>query len=157
LAVVFFEACAGQTICRLSSPAAALFCGLCLPAVSPLPCHAHCPPQRRCPVQFALPPTCSFHVRQDHRRMQQFASCKNCPVGSNNAGLQWRPARRVASTPPSTVPFAPTRGLHLGSPCAVVCYAVKGGGLGLHVSSRPSSPHLHFVSQRLHASSLAPC
>ena len=26
---------------------------------------------------------------------QQFASCKNCPVGSCNTGLRWRPVHRV--------------------------------------------------------------
>ena len=35
------------------------------------------------------PPPCQFHVRQDRR-----SSCTDCPVGSCNTGLQWRPVRR---------------------------------------------------------------
>ena len=58
------------------------------------------------PVQFALPHSVSFHfacprsfhVRQDRCQGQQFASCENCPVGSCNTGLQWRPVRRVHLT-----------------------------------------------------------
>ena len=119
----YYKACAGRIIRRLCLPATALFCGLCVPARL---CHAM-------PTAFIvhapfilLCPPCSFHVRQD--RKQQFASCKNCPVGSYNAGLQWWPAHRVASKPPSTVPFAPARRLHLCSPCAVVrCGHVKRG------------------------------
>ena len=74
--------------------------------LSPFACHAHCPSQRSCPRSFA-PVHC--HVRQDHRLLgpavcqgQQFVFslfqhvCKlqDCPVGSCNTGLQWRPVHR---------------------------------------------------------------
>ena len=103
------------------------------------------------------PPPCSFHVCQD--RKQQFASCKDCPVSSYNAGLQWRPACRITSTPPFTVlqglpcrqPRQETAFVQPMRRCSLRPFK-KGGGLGLHVSSRPSSPHLRFMSQRLHAS-----
>ena len=58
----------------------------CLP---PLPCHAHCPPQRSCSRSVCFAPPVHVHVRQDRR-----ASCTDCPVGSYNTGLQWRPVRR---------------------------------------------------------------
>ena len=89
LAVCFVEACAGRRVRRLCPPAVACSAGyVCLLAFAmpcPLPFSTFLPPFS-C---FALPP-CSFHGRQD----QQFASCKNCPVGSCNTGLQWRPVRR---------------------------------------------------------------
>ncbi len=94
------EACTGRIVCRLCLPAAALFSRLCLPcpplpclACSPLPCHACCP-HRYCPPGSVLicPAPCSFPCVPGLK--QQFASCKNCPVGSYNAGLQWRPVRR---------------------------------------------------------------
>ena len=46
------------------------------------------------PVQCCFSP-CSFHVRQDQR-----VSCTNCPVGSYNTGLQWRPVRRFLTFRP---------------------------------------------------------
>ena len=161
LAVVCYKACAGQTTCRLCLPAAAVSCELCVPARL---CHAMPTAHIHLPRSVLLCPHPLFSpcAPGSSKKLQQFASCKNCPVGSNNAGLQWRPARHVASTPHflccKDCPVGSrARGLHLGSPCAVVRYVIKGGGLGLHVGSRPSSPHLHFASQRLHASSLAPC
>ena len=83
----FLVACAGRRVRRLCPPAVALFCGLC--ACLPLPCHAHCP-SHRCPVQFcfAHPPVHSMCARI------VASSCKDCPVGSCNTGLQWRPVRR---------------------------------------------------------------
>ena len=111
------KACAGRIICRLF-----LLQGLCrsfhLPAVFAtrpvpvsfatgpfcynglvLPCHAlpaclcH-DPMPAALVAFApfLPPV-PYHVRQDHR-----ASCRDCPVGSRNTGLHWRPVHRLFAT-----------------------------------------------------------
>ena len=150
-----------QGLCRSDRPPAVLACnGLILRALracSPLPCHAHCPPQRSCPRSFCFAPTCLFP----------------CAPGSSQATVcklqelsRWQLQCGSAVTarapccihPPFTVPFAPARRLHLCSPCAVVhCTHLKGGGLGLRVSSRPRSPHLRFMRQRLHASRLAPC
>ena len=44
------------------------------------------------PFSFALPPPVHFHVCRDRR---EAASCTDCPVGSYNTGLQWRPVRRL--------------------------------------------------------------
>ena len=85
-----FKACAGRIVRRLFSPAAALFCRLCLPATFAI--HTCCP-HRVCPVLFCFAPPVHFHVHQDRR-----ASCKDCPVGSYNTGLQWRPVRRLTFT-----------------------------------------------------------
>ena len=54
------------------------------------------------------------------------------PVGSRNMGTAFEQPMRRCPLP------------------------IKGGGLGLHLGSQPSSPHLHFMSQRLRVSSLAP-
>ena len=55
-------------LCRAENPPAVsacsgMFCRLCLPAVSPLPCHAHCPSHQFAPRSFCFAPG-SFHVRQ---------------------------------------------------------------------------------------------
>ena len=82
-----FKACAGRIVRRLRLPAAALFCRLCLPDHL---CHAIPTALLIVLAPFILLfPPCSFHVRQDRR-----TSCTDCPVGSYNAGLQWRPVRR---------------------------------------------------------------
>ena len=156
-----FKACAGRIVRRLCLPAAALFSRLCLPATFAMPCPL--PSSTFLPHSMLLCPTCSCPCAPGSSQKQQFASCKNCPVGSYNAGLQWWPVHRVASIRSSLCcrdcPVGSrARRLHLRSPCAIVhCTHLKGGGLGLRVSSRPSSPHLRFMSQGLHASSLVPC
>ena len=61
--------------------------------------HIHQPP-----FYFALPPPVHFHVRQDRR-----GSCKDCPVGSYNTGLQWRPVRRFL-----TLSFLPAESIDPG-------------------------------------------
>ena len=84
----FFKACAGRIVRRLCSPAAALFCRLCLPAATfamPCPLPSSFLPRSFC---FAHPP-CSFPCAPGSSK-----SCKDCPVGSYNTGLQWRPVRR---------------------------------------------------------------
>ena len=67
-----------------------LFCRLC---ACYSPCHAHCPHQRSCPRSvlccFAL---VHVHVRQD--QLPTVCKLQDCPVGSCNTGLQWRPVRR---------------------------------------------------------------
>ena len=94
------EACTGRIVCSCASrpvpgrssagcvhlqrPCSTGFA--CLP---PLPCHAHCPPQRSCPVHFALPTPLFISMCA-----RIVASCTDCPVGSYNTGLQWRPVRR---------------------------------------------------------------
>ena len=53
----------------------------------PLPFSSVCPRSvLLCPLFISM---CARIVE-----LQQFASCKNCPVGSCNTGLQWRPVRR---------------------------------------------------------------
>ena len=103
-----------------------------------LPCHlCHAMPTAPlnvlAPVHFALPPHLFIP----------------CAPGSSSSCNSLQAAR--------TVPLAATTRVCSGGPRAVVRYAIKSGSLGLHVGSRPSSPHLHCASQRLHASSLAPC
>ena len=134
LVAVCYEACAGRRVRWLCLPAvpvqqAVCLYILCLPC--PLPSSVLAPVQFVCFAPFSLlclP--CSFHVRQDrHLRLQNQHVCKlrDCPVGSNNAGQQWRPAHRVVSNTPLPVlqdclqAAAPWR-LHLGSPCAVARY-----------------------------------
>ena len=90
-----FEACAGRRVHRLCPPAVALFCGLCVC----LPCHlCHVIPlpfSTVCPVLFILSaPVHSMCARIESSFIQHVASCKNCPVGSCNTGLQRRPVRR---------------------------------------------------------------
>ena len=70
-------------------------------ACSPFACHAHCPQQFAprssllCPVQFIVLCPCSFQVRQDHPVCcTTVCKLRDCPVGSCNTGLQWRPVRR---------------------------------------------------------------
>ena len=79
---LFLEACAGRRICWLCLPAVPCSAG-CVP-VHPLPAmptalisSRPCSVVLLCPVQcsFCFAP-CSFHVRQDRRLLQQFASCK---------------------------------------------------------------------------------
>ena len=80
-----YKACAGQIICRLCLPAAAWFCGLCLLACSPLPCHAHCPSHRLPPVHFALPSVHSMCARinslQAARTVLLAAATRACSGG----------------------------------------------------------------------------
>ena len=108
LAVCFFEACPGQIARRLCLPAVALFCRLC--ACSPLPCPL---PFSCCPRSFCFAPLfipCGPGSNQQVCK-QHVCKLQDCPVGSNNAGLQWRPARRVVSTTPLPV----LQGLPVGS------------------------------------------
>ena len=84
------------------------FCSAdCVPAATLcLPCPL---PSSSCPVHFACPrPFCFIVLYTCFMSMcarivmlgpavcqgQQFASCENCPVGSCNTGLQWRPVHR---------------------------------------------------------------
>ena len=101
-----FEACAGRRIRWLCPPAVPVLWAVCL--LPPFACHAHCPHQRSCPHSSLLFPVlfilllCSpvhCHVRQDRFQPNQHV-CKllDCPVGSCNTGLQWRPVRRVHLT-----------------------------------------------------------
>ena len=129
-------------------------------ACPPLPCHTYCPRHSVCPVLFCILPP--LFITMCARIVAK--GCEDCPVGSYNTGLQWRPVHRVCVLPVHQlcslrVPLELARRLHLRSSCTVLFTAstLKGGGPGLHVSSRPRPPRLHFMSQRLHASSLAPC
>ena len=106
---VCFEACAGRRVRRLCLPAVpvlrAVFacCHLCLPC--PLPSSTSCP-RSVCfaPVQFALF-ACTLFISMCARITVVRASsllsgpavCRlqDCPVGSCNTGLQWRPVHRV--------------------------------------------------------------
>ena len=124
-----------QGLCRSDRPPAVLACnGLVLRAL--LACHL-CHAMPTAPVHqppfILLCPHLFISMCAGIIASQQFASCKNCPVGSYNAGLQWRPVPRIASTPHSLCckdcPVGSRAGrLHLCSPCAVVrCGHVKRG------------------------------
>ena len=80
-------------LCRSDRPPAVFACsGPVLPALfacSPLPCHAHCPDHQFAPVQFCFAP---LFISMCARIV--VASCTDCPVGSYNTVLQWRPVRR---------------------------------------------------------------
>ena len=116
LPAVYCKACAGRIICRMfycKACAGHFICRLCLlqglcRSASPagpfcynglvLPCHALSAclcldpmPASSC-VAFA-PVFVHYHVRQDHR-----ACCRDCPVGSRNTGLHWRPVHRFLFT-----------------------------------------------------------
>ena len=94
LLAVCFEACAGRRVRRL-----------CLPAV---PCSAGCVPARLChamptallnslpPFIFlCLPPVHSMCARiEPTSLLHHVCKLQDCPVGSCNTGLQWRPVRR---------------------------------------------------------------
>ena len=127
-----------QGLCRSDHPPAVFACsGPVQPAL--LACHlCNAMPTALlnvlAPFCFDLPPPpCSFPCTPASSRKQQFASCKNCPIGSYNAGLQWRPVHRVAFTHHSLCckdcPVSShARRLHLRSSCAVVrCSHVKRG------------------------------
>ena len=74
---------------RLQRPSSAGY--VCLLAFA-MPCPL--PFSSFAPVQCCFAP-CSFHVRQDQR-----VRCTNCPVGSYNTGLQWRPVCRFLTFRP---------------------------------------------------------
>ena len=93
----------------------------CLPTFAMI--HAYCP-RSFCPVLFCIPPPVHYHVRQDHR-----ARCRDCPDGSCNTGLHRRSVHRLF----------------------VHCAHLKGGGLGLRVSSLASCYDFCF-SHRVHRS-----
>ena len=107
---VCFEACAGRRIRWLCLPAVALFCGLCacchpLPAMPTALLNVLAPVQLLCPHSFALFATFIAMCARIDSSTVCFQSgpavCKlqDCPVGSCNTGLQWRPVRRVHLTP----------------------------------------------------------
>ena len=83
----------------------------CVPAAI-FACHAHCPSQHLAPVQFCFAPvhvaSLCFHLFMPCAPGSPFSRAggllsvrasslraTNCPVGSCNTGLQWRPVRRV--------------------------------------------------------------
>ena len=120
------EACAGRRI-RWLCCLQCLFCGLCLPCHLCLPCPL--PSSVLAPVQFALCfatfillAPCSCHVRQDHRLLgPAVCQLQDCPVGSCNTGLQWRPVRRVHLT----LTFSFSCRVHDPGPWVSVNYNVK--------------------------------
>ena len=89
----FFKACAGRIVRRLCSPAAAWFCGLCVPARL---CHAMPTALLNvlAPVLFVL--LCPLFI-PCAPGSPQASVCKlqDCPVGSCNTGLQWQPVCRL--------------------------------------------------------------
>ena len=95
LPAVCCKACAGRIVCQLfaSRPVPAISSAGCVCLPRPyfaMPCLL---PMSTSPVLFCIPPPhpplVHYHVRQDRR-----ASCKDCPVGSYNKGLHWRPVHR---------------------------------------------------------------
>ena len=88
LRLFFFKACAGRIVRRLCSPAAALFYRLCLPATFAMPCPL--------PSSTFLPRSVLLYAPLFISMCARIvvASCTDCPVGSYNTGLQWRPVRR---------------------------------------------------------------
>ena len=85
---LFFKACAGRIVRRLCLPAAALFSRLCLPVHLCHPCLL--PSTLRLPHSVLISPP--LFITMCARIVVQV--CKDCPVGSYNTGLQWRPVRR---------------------------------------------------------------
>ena len=95
------EACMGRIVCGCASrPVSVGSSAGCVSLQRPcfagfvcLPFHlCHAMPTAVlivCPHSFCFAPLVHYHVRQDRR-----GSCKDCPVGSYNTGLQWRPVRR---------------------------------------------------------------
>ena len=116
-AVFYYKACAGQFTCRLCfttrpvpvSCTTGLFCynGLVLPchALSAWLCLGPMPAR----PSLHLPHFVHYHVRQDHR-----ASCRDCPVGSRNTGLHWRPVHRFVCL--RQCPFGVLQGLPCRQP-----------------------------------------
>ena len=109
LLAVCCEACAGWRVRRLcclqrpgSAGCACLPCLLC--HVNPLPFSSFFPRS----VHFALLPIHSMCARiiglSTHHRRQHVCKLQDCPVGSCNTGLQWRPVRRVHLTFPASFP-----------------------------------------------------
>ena len=100
LLAVGFEACAGRRVRRLCLPAVPGSAG-CVPIHSlpamPTALNSLPPFKLLAPVHsfcFCLPPV-HVHVRQDHLpRIPTVCKLQDCPVGSCNTGLQWRPVRR---------------------------------------------------------------
>ena len=113
-----FEACAGRSVCWLCPPAVpvlrAVFClpchfclpcNICLPC--PLPSSVLAPVhQFFAPIPFCFVCPCSLPCAPGSVRASSLSgpavcfdqhACKlqDCPVGSRNTGLQWRPVRRV--------------------------------------------------------------
>ena len=84
--------------------------------VMPTALHMFLPPFKStlpCPViLFACP--CSFHVRQDQPFEPTVCKLQDCPVGSCNTGLQWRPVHRFLTFPPF-----PAESMILGHGCSV--------------------------------------
>ena len=94
-------------------PAVAVQQALCFACLPFFACHAHCPSQQFAPIQllcprsFCLPPF-SVHFASLPRSCpcapgspfvtQHVCKLQDCPVGSCNTGLQWRPVRRVHLT-----------------------------------------------------------
>ena len=101
--LLFLEACAGQIIRRLCPPAVVCSAG-CVPAVPSLPAmptaHVHFAPVQVClprSVHCAFVCPCSLPCAPGSTSRRVVATvCKlqDCPVGSCNTGLQWRPVRR---------------------------------------------------------------
>ena len=79
LAVFLLQGLCRSIICRLFA---------CLLTFA-MPCLL--PTSTFCPVLFCIsPPLVHCHVHQDRLEV-----CKDCPVGSYNTGLQWRPVHRL--------------------------------------------------------------
>ena len=70
---------------------------LCLPC--PLPFSTFLPPFiLLCPVHLFARPYSIPCAPGSSCSGQQFTSCENCPIGSCNTGLQWRPVHRSILT-----------------------------------------------------------
>ena len=97
-----------QGLCRTESPLAVSACSacsagfvascpFCLPC--PLPSSTSCPIQVCfAPVQFALFALFMSMCARIVVSNQHVCKLQDCPVGSCNTGLQWRPVRRVHLT-----------------------------------------------------------
>ena len=147
------------------SACSGLFCGLCacchfffLPAIP----NAH---QHLAPIKVALPHL-FIHVHQDrrlgpavcrassllHHHKQHVCKLRDCPVGSNNAGLQWRPAHRVVFSAPWPVQqdclqAAASWRLRLGSPCTAAATHKKGRP-GTAIGQPAKVPHTCILRAR---------
>ena len=93
---------AGCVCLRCCSAGFLLPATLCLPCPLPFstvaPVQLLCPVSSFCSIVFCLPPVpsmCARIVVSVVYKCQHVCKLQDCPVGSNNAGLQWRPAHRA--------------------------------------------------------------
>jgi len=107
---------------------------LCLPC--PLPSSSSCPHSTVCSVHllYLLAPV-HDHVQFVFNTNQHVCKLRDCPVGSNNAGLQWRPAHRAGFFAPWPV----QQDCHLGSRFMETAFGQPMRAATTHKKGRPGT------------------